>query len=1228
MSISVFDSTKVGETLSYKKDIFGALSEYKIFNNYFKILKVKYLHRLFLKLKTGTLLAHVSKIILYPNRFSMNIKYSLLFLALLAPFANQAQNCNNPITLSSVVVSNTQCGAATGTIILTPGGGIGAYTFAWTPSVSISNVGLNLPANTYKIHIERVNNPNCFLDTLVVVNNSNGPQVDATINPAQCLASNGSISLTPTNLLFNWSNGGSGSTISGLASKDYYVSVTNPSNGCFSIYKYFVPKDLNSLTVNALVQDNAKCGLNNGRAQVIVVGGSGQYSYTPGPGPQYDNVNPGNYTVLVSDIATGCIGSASFTILDLQVTGNVTITPYDVRCSGQATGFVEFSLSAGQNFELPYVFTLKDAGGISYSPGSLPAGTFTLQIGDADGCKLPPQTFSINEPPAFNPQVMVNSETCVAGGQISLSISGGNGSPYIVNWADLPGDDNPEDRANLRAGRYSGVIFDSLFCAYPIDTVLVKPNCNNLTTEHVVLGRNTTDFYCVRQPVGLASGATTFSILGGGLSGSSAFGTWMMKPDGCLSYTAGPNPGFAIDTICIISTAAQIGLKDTTCVVVSITQQPPSKQSVFFSVQVNSSSTACGTIPPAFSSKHILQLGRPGLEGTSDTYGAYQIDNTSACLAFFANDAPGFNVDEIRVAVFDTTVDRCHIISYFPTIVPQSDCSTAVNLADTLHFVSTDCVGGIVKGCIPIPYDDIVNYTVIDNGALYNMGYSGCSTDSVLSYNLTVLPAGGGPYELTEWKINGQIFTGNFLNFNGLVGLMNLLDAAPDNWSAQGVGFIRGGSQTNTYGALKIKSAGGSTSTYNPSSLLVPLGTEMRFTSGFHALVFRNVLTACSDSVTVEAVCFDCAPIHSYPVDAFGTVNWDISACDIDTVFCTNILNLALGQHLVTDNGQPFTNFTLCGNFIGMNLDTGFHQLYFKNTITTCEWSVRFYLECKNVLNEQTIPVSVPLGGMVNVCLDSSFVDSPIISITNICEDEGSDIIGYSFDVQNLCVQISGQNLGADTLCIQLCNALGECANYILLVNVSSTPSDSLLAVPDIVFTLKNESVDFNIIANDIIGGITGNLGGLANVEFLNNPSLGSFTYSASNGLLSFTPDQGKCGVDSFTYRITDGTGQQSITTIIITISCDKILVFKGISPNDDGRNDTWSILGIEQFPDNVVQVFNRWGNLVFEQNGYGNSAAWNGQWNGKDLPDGTYFYLIELGGNAGRLSGWVQLLR
>ncbi|MDX1913101.1 MAG: gliding motility-associated C-terminal domain-containing protein [Saprospiraceae bacterium] len=1158
----------------------------------------------------------------------MNLKHILLIGALCMSCLAQAQNnCNNPISLNSVLVLNTLCDVATGTIIITPSGGGGAYNFDWMPAVSNTNSASNLPAAAYFVHIERNNNPDCFLDTIIVVNNSNGPQVQANINPAQCQAANGSISLTPTNYFYNWSNGATAATITGLASQNYYVTVTNPGNGCYSVFKFFVPKNLNSLTVNALVQENAKCGMNKGRAQVIVAGGSGQYTYTPGPGPQYNNLPAGNYSVSVLDNVTNCTGSVNFTIENLEVEGNVSLTPYNARCAGQADGFVEFSVSAGQNFELPFVFTLKDGNGTSYSPGNLPAGNYILQIADADGCTLPPQAFSIGEPPAFNLQAQAEPETCDEGGRISLDISGGNGAPFIVNWADLPGDDNPEDRTNLRAGRYSGVVYDSLLCVYSIDTLLVAPNCNNSTLVHMVLKTSSTELFCVPKPPGLPPGATQYSLAGGGVAGSSAFGAWVLNGEGCLSYNAGANAGFAVDTICIVSAAATIGLMDTTCVVVSITQDQPTKTSVFFTVQVLASSTACGAIPPGFPNPTILQLGRPGLSGASDVYGDYQIDPATACATFFAGATPGFNVDEIRVAIFAGNPLKCHIISYFPTVLPETDCSTAFNLPDSVGIISTDCdAGGLY--CVPIPFDDISNYTIIDNGALYSGGFAGCANNTTISYNVAALPPGGGPYQLSEWNVNGQNLSGNFLNINGLADLMNLLDAPPSGWAVQGAGFIRGGNLANTYGPLHIRSASGNTAVYSPAMITAPLGTELRFSEGLHVVVFRNVLTACSDTAIIDVECFDCAPIHSYPVNAQGEVRWKVANCAADTIFCTNIFNTDLGQFVITDNGQPFLNFGLCGNFVGMLLDTGLHVLAFSHPSTTCAWEVKCYVECTEILGMQTVPVTVPLGGTANICLDTSLIPPPVSSMINVCEDEGSTIIGYTFVPQSWCVLISGLNLGMDTICVQVCNDNSACVDVLMPVTVTNTPSDSLLAVRDEVFTIKDEPIEFPIIANDIVGGIPGNLGGLADVEFLSDPFLGNFLYNPLEGAVVYAPENGVCGVDSFRYRITDPSGQQSEATIKITIVCDKILVFNGISPNGDGRNDVWHIVGIEQFPQNEVQVFNRWGNQVYTRKGYTNNDPWNGQWNGKDLPDGPYYYIIDLGGNEERLSGWVEIMR
>ncbi|MFK7982692.1 MAG: gliding motility-associated C-terminal domain-containing protein, partial [Saprospiraceae bacterium] len=95
--------------------------------------------------------------------------------------------------------------------------------------------------------------------------------------------------------------------------------------------------------------------------------------------------------------------------------------------------------------------------------------------------------------------------------------------------------------------------------------------------------------------------------------------------------------------------------------------------------------------------------------------------------------------------------------------------------------------------------------------------------------------------------------------------------------------------------------------------------------------------------------------------------------------------------------------------------------------------------------------------------------------------------------------------------------------------------------------------------------------------------------------------------------------------TVTFYIECKVFLIFNGFSPNGDNINETFTIDGIENFPNNQIQIFNRWGNMVFEQAGY--KGQWNGTWNNKDLPDGTYFYFLD-NGEGKQYSGFLEIRR
>ncbi len=86
---------------------------------------------------------------------------------------------------------------------------------------------------------------------------------------------------------------------------------------------------------------------------------------------------------------------------------------------------------------------------------------------------------------------------------------------------------------------------------------------------------------------------------------------------------------------------------------------------------------------------------------------------------------------------------------------------------------------------------------------------------------------------------------------------------------------------------------------------------------------------------------------------------------------------------------------------------------------------------------------------------------------------------------------------------------------------------------------------------------------------------------------------------------------------------------YSGFTPNKDGSNDYWHIENIEVFMPNNVNIFNRWGDLVFTGENYDNvNVKWDGKDNKKNLqlPDGTYFYVATVQDIV--YKGWVELTR
>jgi gliding motility-associated-like protein len=183
----------------------------------------------------------------------------------------------------------------------------------------------------------------------------------------------------------------------------------------------------------------------------------------------------------------------------------------------------------------------------------------------------------------------------------------------------------------------------------------------------------------------------------------------------------------------------------------------------------------------------------------------------------------------------------------------------------------------------------------------------------------------------------------------------------------------------------------------------------------------------------------------------------------------------------------------------------------------------------------------------------------------------------------------------------------GDCDDDSKSVTVTVNQNPIAVAGPDKVI-FEGQSVKLN-------GSETGD-------------NISSILWTPATGLddpTSLTPVANPTDDITYTLNVVSQTCGSSTSSVFVRVF-RKITIPNTFTPNNDGVNDYWKIDALVTYPESLVTVYSRYGQKVYQSIGY--PKSWDGKYNGTPLPDGTYYYIIDLKNNTPDLTGWVLIVR
>ena len=395
-------------------------------------------------------------------------------------------------------------GGSDGTLQANPSGGTGVYsTYVWTPNVSSTNVAVNLSENTYKVKVKDSND--CWSDeynqtltapeklTLGLVSTGGKGGFDVS-----CLDKTDGVIVTTVSggipeYSYGWSNGSTTSTLTGIGTGKYNVTVTDV-NGCTNVESLNLSAPM-AIDFTIMEISEVKCpGDHSGAFEVqSMLNTIGQiyYSWSSGEsGKEITNKAAGTYSVTVSD-EQRCSTTKSKTLVEPLSYSVDIITASDyngsaISCNGEENGKLATLVRDGDNniTTAEYYTWYKNgnefvAGASHVSLDQLTAGFYKVEIEYRNICKVE-KTFVLNEPDPVLPLISNVSNynglpiSCYgeSDGRIKATANGGTGNTYTYTWQN---GETSADLSNLSAGTYFVTARDVNGCEGTAEKILDDP---------------------------------------------------------------------------------------------------------------------------------------------------------------------------------------------------------------------------------------------------------------------------------------------------------------------------------------------------------------------------------------------------------------------------------------------------------------------------------------------------------------------------------------------------------------------------------------------------------------------------------------------------------------------------------------------------------------------------------------------------------------------------------